>query len=92
MMIYPCFFTEDEEYFEKKENIKEEDFILANDHELETELDDYQRGYLNALSSQNRRISLRGRDVSINPIQKRASQQKDTQTKHNPPRNQSKGK
>ena len=52
------FFIEDEDYFEKKYQPKDEDFILANDHELETELDDYQWGYLNALSSKNKQMSL----------------------------------
>lgn len=68
------FLTEDEEYFEKKDQPKDEDFILANDHDFETESDDYQQGYLNALSSQNRKMSFRSRDVPANPIQNRAYQ------------------
>ena len=48
------FLTEDEEYVEKKSSPNDKNFIMENDHELEVESDDYQRGYLNALSSQQR--------------------------------------
>ena len=81
------FLTKDEEYFEKKDQPKDEYFILANDHELETESDDYHRGYLNALSSQNRQLSLKIRDMSVNPIQKILSKKKYTQTRQKPPSN-----
>ena len=47
----PIFLTEDEEYVEKIISPSDKDFIVENDHELEVESDDYQRGYLNALSS-----------------------------------------
>lgn len=46
---------------------------------------------MNALNSQQRQYTLRGRDVPITPIQKRASQQKDTQSKQNYQGNQNKG-
>lgn len=39
------FLTEDEYYFENKGEPMDEDFNLANDHELETESNDYQQGY-----------------------------------------------
>lgn len=63
----PVYITEEEEYGESSGAQQDEDFILAND----ADLDDYQRGYLNALSTQQKQYSLRNRDVPINPIQKR---------------------
>ena len=66
----PIYITEDEEYGESSAAHKDEDFILANDVDLEEESDDYQRGYLNALSAQQKQYSLRNQDVPINPIQK----------------------
>lgn len=64
----PTFITEDDEYATVQ---KDEDFILANDTALEEESDDYQRGYMNALSAQQRQYSLRKINVPVNPIQKR---------------------
>ena len=46
------FITEDEEYAENSAVQKDEDFILANETALEEESDEYQRGYMNALSAQ----------------------------------------
>ena len=66
----PIYITEDEEYGKSSAVQKDEYFILANDAYLEEESDDYQRGYLNALSAQQKQYSLRNRDVPINPIQK----------------------
>ena len=66
----PTFITEDEEYAENSTEQKDEDFILANYTTLEEESDEYQRGYMNALSAHQRQYSLRNRDVPINPIQK----------------------
>ena len=48
----PTFITEDEEYGENSAEQKDEDFILANETALEEESDEYQRGYMNALSTQ----------------------------------------
>ena len=64
----PTFITEDEEYAENSAVQKDEDFILANETALEEESDEYQRGYMNALSAQQRQYSLRNTDVPINPI------------------------
>lgn len=89
---HPIFLTENEEYVEKMEEPKDKDYILENDYALETQSDDYQRGYLNSLSSQQKQYSLRNKDVSITPIQKRTPQLKDTQQKTNPQGNQSKVK
>jgi len=50
---------------------KDADFILASDIVLEEESEEYQRGYMNALSTQQQRYSLRNRDVSAKPIQKK---------------------
>lgn len=61
---------------------------LGNDVVLEAESDDYQCGYLNALSTEKRQYPLRIRDAPFNPIQKR----KDVQLKNDPPNNQKKGK
>jgi len=47
------------------------DFILASDTVLEEESEEYQRGYMNALSTQQQRYSLRNRDVPDKPIQKK---------------------
>ena len=44
----------DEEYAEGSDILKDEDYIIANDVVLEAESDDYQRGYMNALSAQQR--------------------------------------
>ena len=38
---------------------------------LEKEFDDYQRGYMNVLSAQQGKYSLRNRNVTISPIQRR---------------------
>ena len=46
---------------------------------MEEESDEYQRGYMNALSTQQQQYSLRNRDVSVKPIQKR----KDDETSKN---------
>lgn len=71
---HPILLNQSEKYVEKKEEPKDEDYILENDYAWETQLDDYQRGYLNALNSQQKKYSLRNRDVPITPIQKRTSQ------------------
>ena len=47
----PIYITEDEEYAENSAVQKYEDFILENDTALEEESDEYQRGYMNALSA-----------------------------------------
>ena len=44
---------------------------MENETALEEESDEYQRGYMNALTAQQRQYSLKNRDVPINPIQKR---------------------
>ena len=43
---------EDEEHSESPIVQKDEDFILANETVLEEESDEYQRGYMNALTAQ----------------------------------------
>lgn len=65
---------------------QDENYILSNDAALEEESEEYQRGYLNALSAQQRQ--LRNRAVPINPIQKR----KDTSAKNDSASPQTKGK
>jgi len=47
----PIYITEDEEYSESLAVQKDEDFILANEIVLEEESDEYQRGYMNALTA-----------------------------------------
>lgn len=56
---------------------------------LEEESNDYQRGYMNSLSAQQRQYSLRNRDVPINPILKRKEA---TTSKNDPPNVQKKEK
>lgn len=79
----PIFLTEDKEYTVATPDIRgDENFILENDVMLEEESDDYQRGYMNVLSAQQRQYSLRNRNVTISPIQKRKEiQMKDEATK-----------
>ena len=48
----PIFLTKDEEYTSIPDTQRDEDFILANDVALQEKSDDYQRGYMNALSAQ----------------------------------------
>jgi len=67
----PIYIMEDEEYLEIPTIQKDEDFILANEIVLEEESDEYQNGYMNALTAQQRQYSLRSRDVPINLVQKR---------------------
>ena len=50
----PIFLTEDEEYVEVQDIQRDEDYILANDVVLEAESDNYQRGYMNALTDHQR--------------------------------------
>ena len=45
------FLTEDEEYTEYLDSPMDEDYIFSNDDDLETESDEYQHGYMNALSA-----------------------------------------
>jgi len=47
----PIYITEDDKYSESPTIQKYEDFILANEIVLEEELDEYQRGYMNALTA-----------------------------------------
>lgn len=67
----PIYLAEDEEYLEIPDVKKDEDYILANEAVLEDDLDDYQQGYMNALTAQQKQYSLRSRDVPISPLQKR---------------------
>jgi len=53
---HPIFLTENEKYVEETKDPKDEDCLLANDYALETQSDDYQRIYLNALSSHRSNI------------------------------------
>ena len=81
------YMTEDEEYTGNMDSPIDEDYILSNDDDLETESDDYQHGYMNYLSAQQKQYSLRSRDVPVNPIQKRkeAQSKNDLQKKGNEP-------
>ena len=65
------FLTEDEEYVESSDTLKDEDYILANDVVFEAESDDYQCSYINSLSTQQREYPWRRKYVPISPIQKR---------------------
>lgn len=65
---------------------QDENYILSNDAALEEESEEYQRGYLNAFSAQQRQ--LRNRVVPINPIQKK----KDILAKNDSAAPQKKGK
>ena len=47
------------------------DFILVSDMVLEEESEEYQSGYMNALSKQEQRYSLKNRDVPAKPIHKK---------------------
>jgi len=65
----PTYITEEEELLRNSIIPQDEHYILSNDAALEEESEEYQRGYLNALSAQQ--IQLRNRVVPINPIEKR---------------------
>ena len=91
----PIFLTEDEEYIVAAPEIQgDEIFILANNVVLEKESEDYQRGYMNVLSAQQGQYSLRNRNVTISPIQRRKElQMKDeAQKKGKEPANPSSNK
>lgn len=55
----PMFLTEDEEYTGILDIPNDEDYFLENDDVLENESDGYPCGYMNALSAQQRKYSLR---------------------------------
>lgn len=81
------FLTKDEEYTENLDSPKDEDYILANDDDLETQSDDYQCGCMNYLSAQQKQYYLRSRDVPVNPIKKRKEE-----SNNDLPNNHRKGK
>ena len=54
----PTFITEDDEYAESSAVQHDTDFILSNDTALEEESNEYQRGYMHALSAQQHQYSL----------------------------------
>lgn len=72
---FPIFPTKDEEYSEVPDVQKDEDYILENEAFLEDESDDYQQGYMNTLTSQQKQYLLRSRDVQVSPVQKRKEAQ-----------------
>jgi len=51
---FPIYLMEDEEYSEVPHARKDEDYILANEAILEDESDNYQQGYMNALTAQQK--------------------------------------
>lgn len=77
------FLTEYEEYAKRSDVQKDEDYILTNDVVLEAKSDDYQHGYMNHLSAQQRQYPLRRRDILVNLIQKG----NDVQMKNDHPNN-----
>lgn len=54
----PTYITEEEECAVNSATHQDTDFILANETVLEEESEEYQRGYMNALSTQKQRYSL----------------------------------
>ena len=85
----PKFIIENDEYAESSAVQHDANFILSNDTALEEESDEYQRGYMHALSIQQRQYSLRNINVPINPIQKR---KEGPASKNEPPVARNKGK
>jgi len=85
----PTYITEEEECAVNSAAHQDTDFILASDNVLEEESEEYQRGYMNALSAQQQRYSLRNRDVPAIPIQKKREGEK---TKNDLSATQRKGK
>ena len=67
----PTYITEEEKCAVSLATHQDMNFILASVMVLEEESEEYQRGYMNALSMQQQRYSLRNRDVPAKPIQKR---------------------
>ena len=68
------------------------EIVLANDDGLLFQSEDYQREYLNTLSSAPRKYSLRNRDLPIPSTQNRTTQKKDTQPKQTSQASQNKEK
>ena len=69
----PTYITEEEELIGNAYTPQDEHYILSNDVVLQEESEEYQRGYLHALSAQQgQQRQLRNRTIPINPIQKRA--------------------
>lgn len=69
----PTYITEEEELVSNAYTPQDEHYILSNDVVLQDESEEYQRGYLHALSAQQgQQRQLRNRTVPIHPIQKRA--------------------
>lgn len=67
----PTYVTKEEECAVSLATHQDTNFILASDMVLEEESKEYQRGYMNALSTHQRRYSLRNKDVLAKPIQKK---------------------
>ena len=67
----PTYVIEEEECAVSLATHEDTDFILASDAVLEGESEEYQRGYMNDLSAQQQRYSLRNIDVLAKPIQKK---------------------
>jgi len=84
----PIFLKKDEEFSEVPDAQRDEDYILANEAVLEDESADYQRGYMNALTTHHKQYSLRRRDVPVSLVQKR----KEAQPKNDSSNIQKKGK
>ena len=57
----PTYITKEEECAVNSATHQDTDFILASDTVLEEESEEYQRDYMNALSAQQQRYSLRNR-------------------------------
>lgn len=68
----PTYITEEDELVSNSVFPQDEHYILSNDAILEEESEEYQRGYLNALSAQQgQQRQLRSRAIPINPVQKK---------------------
>jgi len=85
----PIYITEEEECTVNSATHQDTDFILANETVLEEESKEYQRGYMNSLSTQQQRYYLQNRDVPAKKIQKR---KEDETTKKDLSATQRKGK
>ena len=69
----PTYITEEDELVSNAYAPQDQHYILSNDVALQDESEEYQRGYLHALSAQQgKERQLRNRTVPIHPLQKKA--------------------
>lgn len=77
----PTFLIEEDQFSEDSLIPSDQQFVLASDDLWAIQTEEYQRGYLNALSHIQKQCKLRNRNVPVTLTQKRQNVQKDTPSK-----------